>query len=254
MLRSSNIVCGLLPMLRRRSMLKSPSAGGIPLGVGKPMRSSSFGSTTAGRPRLRACLLSASSATSLSRFRALRASWRTTATNSCGPQRCGGPVSRSDGCHGSAESPVVRLRQMKGLVQRFSATLTGWKSSESQPRRIALLPQQLYRYDIKAAKATHPGASRWRRVCLCPRDRSRSALAPGSGRGGRSPAWLAIRICPGHFWRPGSEARRQARLESRAIVRRQIEHESADRVAEGHPGVTAALEPPCSASRSATCG
>src|SRR2546421_4549111 len=30
-----------------------------------------------------------------------------------------------------AETPVARLRQMKGLVQRFSATLTGWKSSES---------------------------------------------------------------------------------------------------------------------------
>jgi hypothetical protein len=55
-----------------------------------------------------------------------------------------------------AESSVVRLRQMKGLVQRFSATLTGWKSSEFQREELRLLPQHLYRYDIKAAKTTHP--------------------------------------------------------------------------------------------------
>jgi len=55
-----------------------------------------------------------------------------------------------------ADSPVVRLRQMKGLVRRFSATLTGWKSSESQREELRLLPQQLYRYDVKAAKTTHP--------------------------------------------------------------------------------------------------
>jgi hypothetical protein len=56
-----------------------------------------------------------------------------------------------------AESPVVRLRQMKELVRRFSATLTGWKSSETGPEELRLLPQQLYRYDIDAAKSTHPG-------------------------------------------------------------------------------------------------
>jgi len=55
-----------------------------------------------------------------------------------------------------AESPVARLRQMKGLVRRFSATLTGWKSSESKREELRLLPQQLYRYDIKAAETTHP--------------------------------------------------------------------------------------------------
>jgi hypothetical protein len=55
-----------------------------------------------------------------------------------------------------AESPVARLRQMKELVRRFSATLTGWKSSESKREELRLLPQQLYRYDIKAAEKTHP--------------------------------------------------------------------------------------------------
>ncbi|MCI0360479.1 MAG: hypothetical protein L0211_18535 [Planctomycetaceae bacterium] len=55
-----------------------------------------------------------------------------------------------------AESPVARLRQMKGLVRRFSATLTGWKSSESRREELRLLPQQLYRYDMKAAESTHP--------------------------------------------------------------------------------------------------
>jgi hypothetical protein len=55
-----------------------------------------------------------------------------------------------------AETPVARLRQMKGLVQRFSATLTGWKSSESKHEELRLLPQPLYRYDLKAAETTHP--------------------------------------------------------------------------------------------------
>jgi len=55
-----------------------------------------------------------------------------------------------------AETPVARLRQMKELVRRFSATLTGWKSSESQHEELRLLPQPLYRYDLKAAKTTHP--------------------------------------------------------------------------------------------------
>ena len=45
---------------------------------------------------------------------------------------------------------------MKGLVRRFSATLTGWKSSESKREELRLLPQQLYRYDIQAAEKTHP--------------------------------------------------------------------------------------------------
>jgi len=55
-----------------------------------------------------------------------------------------------------AGSPVVRLRQMKELVRRFSATLTGWKSSESEREELRLLPQQLFRYDMKAAGAAHP--------------------------------------------------------------------------------------------------
>jgi hypothetical protein len=54
------------------------------------------------------------------------------------------------------KSPIVRLRQMKELVGRFSATLTGWKSSESRREELRLLPRQLYRYDVKAAEATHP--------------------------------------------------------------------------------------------------
>jgi hypothetical protein len=55
-----------------------------------------------------------------------------------------------------AKTPGDRLRQMKGLARRFSATLTGWKSSESKREELRLLPQQLYRYDIQAAEKTHP--------------------------------------------------------------------------------------------------
>ena len=55
-----------------------------------------------------------------------------------------------------AESPAGRLRQMKALARRFTATLTGWKSSENRREELRLLPQQLYRCDLKAAGATHP--------------------------------------------------------------------------------------------------
>ena len=55
-----------------------------------------------------------------------------------------------------SESPAGRLRQMKVLARRFTATLTGWKSSENRREELRLLPQQLYRYDLKDAGKTHP--------------------------------------------------------------------------------------------------
>src|SRR5258707_13148873 len=54
-----------------------------------------------------------------------------------------------------AETPVLRLAQMKSLSARFTATLTGWKDDESDKEVLRLLPRPLYRYDIKAAGETH---------------------------------------------------------------------------------------------------
>jgi hypothetical protein len=54
------------------------------------------------------------------------------------------------------KSPIVRLRQMKELIGRFSATLTGWKSSESRREELRPLPRELFRSDMKAAEETHP--------------------------------------------------------------------------------------------------
>jgi hypothetical protein len=55
-----------------------------------------------------------------------------------------------------AETPVLRLAQMKSLAARFTATLTGWKDDESEREVLRLLPRPLYRYDIKGATETHP--------------------------------------------------------------------------------------------------
>src|SRR5262245_11551683 len=64
--------------------------------------------------------------------------------------------------HGLADASVPtntpgdRLRQMKELARRFSATLQGWKYSESKGDELRLHPRDLYRYDMKAAEKTHP--------------------------------------------------------------------------------------------------
>lgn len=55
-----------------------------------------------------------------------------------------------------AETPTLRLAQMKNLAARFTATLTGWKDDESEAEVLRLLPRRFYRYDITAATETHP--------------------------------------------------------------------------------------------------
>ena len=55
-----------------------------------------------------------------------------------------------------ADTPTLRLAQMKSLGARFTATLTGWKDDESDREVLRLLPRPLYRYDITAAADTHP--------------------------------------------------------------------------------------------------
>jgi hypothetical protein len=54
-----------------------------------------------------------------------------------------------------AETPALRLAQMKSLAARFTATLTGWKDDESDKEVLRLLPRPLFRCDIKAAAEAH---------------------------------------------------------------------------------------------------
>jgi hypothetical protein len=55
-----------------------------------------------------------------------------------------------------AESPAARLRQMKAIAERFSATMTGWKGDNSDREELRLLPRALYRYDLKEAGDANP--------------------------------------------------------------------------------------------------
>jgi hypothetical protein len=55
-----------------------------------------------------------------------------------------------------AESPVARLRQMKAIAERCSATMTGWKGDNSDREELRLLPRALYRYELKDAQAAYP--------------------------------------------------------------------------------------------------
>jgi hypothetical protein len=55
-----------------------------------------------------------------------------------------------------ADSPEARLRQMKALAERFSATLIGWKASEAGPEQLRLLPKPLYRYELAGSTPAHP--------------------------------------------------------------------------------------------------
>jgi hypothetical protein len=42
-----------------------------------------------------------------------------------------------------------RLRQMKSAARRFAATMTGWRSDDSDREELRLLPTPLYRYEVK---------------------------------------------------------------------------------------------------------
>ena len=46
-----------------------------------------------------------------------------------------------------AETPVARLRQMKGLAAQFSSTMLGWHAGKSDREELRMLPQPLYRYE-----------------------------------------------------------------------------------------------------------
>jgi len=62
------------------------------------------------------------------------------------------------GAPAPADTPAARLRQMKGLADRFKVTLTGWKADKSDREELRLLPRPLYRHELSEAPV--PGAGR----------------------------------------------------------------------------------------------
>lgn len=55
-----------------------------------------------------------------------------------------------------AKTHAERLRQMKGIAERFKATMTGWQGDDTDREELRLLPRPLYRYDLKNAKEPDP--------------------------------------------------------------------------------------------------
>lgn len=49
-----------------------------------------------------------------------------------------------------AESPVARLRQMKGIADRFAITMLGWNDDDSDREQLRRLPKELFRYRPEA--------------------------------------------------------------------------------------------------------
>jgi hypothetical protein len=57
-----------------------------------------------------------------------------------------------------ADVAAARLKQMKGLADRFKVTLTGWEADKSKREELRLLPRPLYR--AEPGEATGPTAGR----------------------------------------------------------------------------------------------
>lgn len=49
-----------------------------------------------------------------------------------------------------AESPAARIRQMKGIADRFTVTMLGWKDDDSDREQLRRLPKELFRYRPEA--------------------------------------------------------------------------------------------------------
>ncbi|MBI3861945.1 MAG: hypothetical protein HY290_08610 [Planctomycetia bacterium] len=54
-----------------------------------------------------------------------------------------------------AETAAARLRQMRSIAERFTATMTGWKGDNSDREELRMLPRPLYRYDLKDSQSVH---------------------------------------------------------------------------------------------------
>lgn len=50
------------------------------------------------------------------------------------------------GAEPPADSPAARLRQMKGIADRFTVTMLGWKGDDSDREQLRRLAKELYRY------------------------------------------------------------------------------------------------------------
>ena len=61
------------------------------------------------------------------------------------------------GAPAPAGTPTARLRQMKGLTDRFKVTMTGWKPDKSDREELRLLPKPLYHDDLSEGSESDPG-------------------------------------------------------------------------------------------------
>jgi hypothetical protein len=61
------------------------------------------------------------------------------------------------GAPAPADNPAARLKQMKGLADRFKVAITGWKADKSDREELRLLPRQLYRYEPSEAPGRGSG-------------------------------------------------------------------------------------------------
>jgi hypothetical protein len=72
------------------------------------------------------------------------------------PQTPGVEFKQVPGAPKPAKAPAERLLQMKGIAERFKATMTGWAADNSDKESLRLLPRPLYRYDLANAKEPDP--------------------------------------------------------------------------------------------------
>ena len=61
------------------------------------------------------------------------------------------------GASAPADNPAARLKQMKGLADRFKVAITGWKADKSDREELRLLPRPLYRYEPSEAPGRGSG-------------------------------------------------------------------------------------------------
>lgn len=72
------------------------------------------------------------------------------------PEAAGVEFKAVPGAPKPAKAPAERLRQMKGIAERFKATMTGWAADNSDQEMLRLLPRPLYRYELAGAKEPDP--------------------------------------------------------------------------------------------------
>lgn len=58
----------------------------------------------------------------------------------------------------AAETPAMRLRQMKALAAQFSCTMLGWRADRTDRETLRLLTQPLYRYEVTTNQMRVDGA------------------------------------------------------------------------------------------------